>query len=93
MIKTSFLIPLITDCIGVLVALYFIFEDYIKQYSNDGTLALVTLGMCAWLGIAYYLYTHSYPKIASIMVWIPAIPLLLYGFILVLMVVTKPDFR
>jgi hypothetical protein len=90
----SYKIALATDCIAVLVALYFIVSDSIRQSSSDnGLLTMVTLVFCAWVGLSYYLYHHGQPKIASMMAWVPAVPLLGYGLIILLFVVFKPDMR
>jgi heme A synthase len=91
---TSFIIALIVDCIGVLIGLYFIISDALKQSSsNNSMLSLTLLAACAWIGIAYYLHTHGSSRIGTSMLWVPAIPLLGYGLIILLMVVGKPDFR
>lgn len=90
----SYKIALATDCIGLAVALYFLISDSVRQSSaNNSTLTVVTLIFAAWIGISYYLYQHGQPKIASIMAWIPAVPLLGYGLIVLLFVVLKPDMR
>ncbi len=90
----SFIIALIVDCIAILIGLYFIISDTIKGSSSDnGMLSVVLLAACVWIGIAYYLHTHGSPRIGTSMLWVPAIPLLGYGLIVLLMVILKPDFR
>lgn len=90
----SYKIALATDCIGLAVALYFLISDSLRQSSsNNSSLGLVTLVFAAWVGISYYLYHHGQPKLASAMAWVPAVPLLGYGLIVLLFVVLKPDMR
>ncbi|MBK6998032.1 MAG: hypothetical protein KA138_03430 [Saprospiraceae bacterium] len=85
---------LAVDVIGAIVALYFIISDSIRHSSSsNGLLSMVTLVFCAWLGISYYLYHHGQPAIASIMAWIPAVPLLLYGLFVLMFIILKPDMR
>ncbi len=87
-------LALAVDVIGAIVALYFIISDSIRySSSSNGLLSMVTLVFCAWLGISYYLYHHGQPAIASIMAWIPAVPLLLYGLFVLMFIILKPDMR
>lgn len=91
----KFLIALIVDGIGILIALYFVISDGIKysRATSSSSLPLLTLIFCAWVGISFYLYYNGHPKIASIMAWIPALPLLGYGLFILLFVLLKPDMR
>ena len=91
----SYLIAIITDGIGIAVALYFLLSDYFKypRARSNGALSLVTLAFCAWVGTSFYLYHHGHPKIASAMAWIPALPLLGYAVFILLFIILKPDMR
>lgn len=91
----SFKIALATDCIAIIVALYFIISDSIRypRATHNATLSLVTLLFCGWVGTSYYLYHHGQKGIASSMAWVPAIPLLGYGFIVLAFIILKPDMR
>jgi hypothetical protein len=91
----SYKIALAVDCISIIVALYFLVSDGLKyrDVSHNGSLALVTLGICAWVGISYFLYHHGSPRIGSAMAWIPAIPLIGYGLFVLLFIIFKPDMR
>jgi hypothetical protein len=51
------------------------------------------MGLMAWVGFSYYLHTHGSPKIGAIMAWIPAIPILGYGLMILAFVIFKPDMR
>ena len=91
----SYKIALGVDAIGIIVALYFVFSDYIKyaDMHSNGSLGMVTMLFCGWVGISYYLYHHGHPGIASAMAWIPAVPLLGYGLFILLFIILKPDMR
>ncbi|MCC7465397.1 MAG: hypothetical protein IT261_03965 [Saprospiraceae bacterium] len=90
----SYKIALAADCIAILVAIYFLYTDYARSSSSsNGLLNLVTMAFAAWVGLSFYLYHHGHPKIAAIMAWIPAVPLLGYGVMILLFVVFKPDMR
>jgi len=87
-----YILALSVNVIGLIVALYFVITDSINSTSN-GSLSLITLIFCTWVGISYYLYHHGHQSIASIMAWIPAVPLLGYGFFILLFLILKPDMR
>lgn len=91
----NYLIAFATDVIGLVVGVYFILSDNLKYSSgtHTGPLPYIALGMSAWIGISYYLYHHGSPRIASVMAWIPAVPLLCYGLFVLLFIVFKPDMR
>lgn len=89
----AFKIAIGVDIIGVLVALYFILEDYFKRYSGSTSLSLVTLGMCAWIGVCFLLLKNSMKTAATMMAWIPAVPLLCYAIMVLIMIIGKPDFK
>jgi hypothetical protein len=89
-----FYIPVSIDVIGILVALYFIFDDF-SRYSrfNNGSLLLVTVLLGAWIGFCFYLRTTKVPAMGTILAWIPATPLLLYGIFILLFIIIKPDMK
>lgn len=90
----SFKIALATDCLAVLVALYFLIADSLKSYSsNNGTLLLATTLFCGWIISCYLVYQGGYKAFASVLAWIPAIPLLGYALMILLFVIFKPDMR
>ncbi len=90
----SFKIAIATDCIAILAALYFLITDFVRQSSsNNGPLALVTLAMCAWVALCFYLQSIGYRSVGTALAWIPAVPLLGYGLILLVMIIGKPDFK
>jgi hypothetical protein len=90
----SFKIALAADVIAILVAIYFLFTDYVRSSSSsNGMLSLVTMAFAAWVGLSFYLYHHEHPKIAAIMAWIPAIPIIGYGVVILMFIIFKPDMR
>ncbi|MBC7777578.1 MAG: hypothetical protein H7246_19245 [Phycisphaerae bacterium] len=90
-----YMLALAVDGIGILVALYFIFSDYIRNPSmtSNGSLSMITMVFCGWMATSYYLYHHGHPSIASAMAWIPAVPLLGYGLFVLMFVILKPDMK
>lgn len=89
-----FKIALGVDILAILIAFFFIMQDSIRNSSSrNGSLTLVTLGMCAWVGICYLLYKNDMKSAATAMAWIPAFPLLGYGLLVLIMVIGKPDFK
>ena len=90
----SFKIALAIDGIAALVAFWFLISDWLKSSSSsNGTLGIVTLLFCGWLGLCYYLYQNGQKGIASTMAWVPAIPILGYGFFVLLFIILKPDMK
>jgi hypothetical protein len=79
---------------AILVAMYFIFTDSYKSYStNNGLLTLLTFGLSAWVGCAYFLYQNGRHGLANTMLWIPAIPILGYGLMILLFIIFRPDMK
>ncbi|MDX1911638.1 MAG: hypothetical protein SFV22_09155 [Saprospiraceae bacterium] len=92
--SVSYKIALAADIIAALVALYFIISDGYKGRSDsNGALSLATLVFCTWIAVSFFLHQHGYKGIASAMAWIPAIPILGYGLMILLFVIFKPDMR
>ncbi len=93
-VSIPYFIALLTNVLAVLVALYFIISDALRNSSsNNGMLSLLTLGMCVWIGLSLVLYLNSFKTIASAMLWIPAIPLLGYAFFVLMFIILKPDMK
>ena len=89
-----FYLPITVDVIGILVALYFIFDDLSRNSSSkNGPLLLVTLFMGVWIGLCFYLRTTKAPALGTVLAWIPATPLLLYGVFILLFMILKPDMK
>jgi hypothetical protein len=90
----AFYIPIAADIIGIIVALYFIITDAARQSSsNNGPLTLVTLLMCGWVALCFYLRSTKTPALGTVLAWIPAIPLILYGIFILLFIIINPDMR
>jgi hypothetical protein len=90
----TYKIALAADIIAALVALYFIVSDgYKGRADNNGTLSLVTLVFCAWIAISFFLYQNGQKSIASLMAWVPAVPIMGYGLMILMFVIFKPDMR
>jgi len=89
-----FYLPISVDIIGLLVAVYFILTDYTQYGSyNNGTLLLLSLLMGGWIGFCFYLRTTKVPVMGTILAWIPATPLLLYGLFILLFIILNPDMK
>ena len=90
----SFKIAIAVDCIAVVVALYFIITDSMRASSSDnGSLSMVTIGMCLWIALCYFLHSGGYPRLGNTLAWVPAVPLLGYGILMLLFLILKPDFK
>ena len=93
-ISIAYFIALITNVLAVLIALYFIISDALRNSSsNNSLLSLLTLGMCVWIGLSLVLYLNSFKSVASAMLWIPAVPLLGYAFFILMFIILKPDMK
>ena len=89
-----FYIPTGTNIIAILVAFYFLISDAMSEYgSGNGSLTLLTLLMCGWVGLCFYLRSTPARVAATILAWIPAIPLLLYGIFILLFIIINPDMK
>jgi len=90
----SFYIPTSVNIIGLLVAVYFILTDY-TQYgsSSNGLLLLVCVLMGGWIALCFYLRNKKVPALGTILAWIPATPLLLYGLFILLFIILNPDMK
>lgn len=90
----AFYIPIVADIIGIVVALYFIITDAARNSSSsNGSLTLVTLLMCGWVALCFYLRSTKTPALGTVLAWIPATPLILYGLFILLFIIIKPDMR
>lgn len=82
------------DIVAILIALYFIITDSIGFSSSDNTgLTIITLLFCGWVGLCWYLKIQGYPGIGAILAWIPALPMALYGLMVLLFIILKVDSR
>ena len=89
-----FKIAIAADFIAILVALYFIFSDMAQDTSSsNGSLIMVTMGFCCWVVASCLLYQGGYKTVASAIAWIPAVPIIGYGLMILLFVILKPDMR
>ena len=89
----SFYIPISVDILAILISFYFIISDYIRQSSSsNGLLTLITLLMCGYVALSWYLHSKNM-SLGTIMAWVPAVPLLLYGIFILMFVILKPDMR
>lgn len=90
----SFKIALAINSIGILISLILMISDSIRQSSaNNSLLLIATLVFCGWVGGCYVLYQNDYKSLAATMAWLPAIPLLGYGLMILLFVILKPGLR
>jgi hypothetical protein len=80
------------DAIISLVFVYFFFiglsDGTISSY-NAGTWVLILSGLASLLIGSYWLYAHQYGVLAKIILFLPAVPCLLYGLFLLLMLNSK----
>ncbi len=85
-----------------ILTLIFIFYQYFilplfKSYSTtkwNGTLTISTLILTGVISVAYYLGNNdSNYSLATILLWIPAVPVVLYMLLLLALIVSKPDWK
>ena len=89
----AFYFPISVNIIAALVCLYFIITDAARgSSSNNGMLTMLTMGMIAYIILCWYLFSKQ-NRAGTILAWIPAVPLLLYGVMILLFVILKPDMR
>jgi hypothetical protein len=82
------------DIIGLLVALYFLVTDSINFSSSDNTgLAVITVLFAGWIAVCWYLKSKGSPGVGAVLAWLPAAPLFLYGLMVLLFIILKPDMR
>lgn len=97
MLSWKYKIALGIDLLALLLGVYLMIEDSTRSvgYSGnaDSGLMLVTLLFAAWLFSSYLLYTRNQKTLATIMVWVPAVPILLYAFFILAFIILKPDMR
>ena len=93
-LSISFIIALIANCLGILVALFFIINDMFYHPSvKNGLLIQLTLGLSLWTAVSYFLYRHDLKPIASTMAWVTAFPLLGYAVLILAFIILKPDMK
>lgn len=89
-----FKIALTIDSIAILVALYFLISDALKQTSErNGMLGLITLLLCGWMILCFYLFNNVNLYLGTAMAWLPAVPIVMYAFFLIALIILKPDFK
>lgn len=83
------------DLIALLIAVGMMIGDSLKGYSgtNNPTMFTLCLGMAALQGLAFWLKSAGYLGWASALVWLPGIPLLGYGIIILLFIILRPDMK
>ena len=80
--------------IDALAIIFLIYELLTSQHSRASFLPVVFIVLCALTGIAVYLVmVKNMPGIASLLLWIPAFPLLLYGLFILIFIILKPDMK
>lgn len=89
-----FYIPTSANIIAILVAVYFLVTDEMRySSSSNGSLVLVTLLMCGWVGLCFYLRSTPASVAGTILAWIPAVPLILYGLFILMFMILQPDMK
>ncbi|GAB3543628.1 hypothetical protein [Spirosoma fluminis] len=79
------------DCLGVLITCWILLSPEInrpKQLSNKQLFGLAWLGV-GLVGFSFYLKNCHYQTTATALVWLPGLPLLASGLLLVRTLTTK----
>ncbi len=90
-----FKIAFYIDILALLAAFFVIISDYSRNPENtyNDSLKIITIGLCIWMMASYFLCKRGSKEIATIMAWIPAIPLILYALFVLAFIVLKPDMK
>jgi hypothetical protein len=89
----AFYFPISIDSLAVLISLYFLITDAIHESSSDnGMLTMITLVMIGYIILCWYLFS-KHNGAGTVLAWIPAVPLMLYGLFVLMFVILKPDMR
>ena len=86
-----FYVAMALNVIAILVSAYFLISDEASG-SGNGLLVLVTLLLAGWIFLCWYL-RKTQLVLATILAWIPAVPLLLYGLFVLMFIILSPDMR
>ncbi len=91
---TFFKIGTILNGIAILITLAHLVVDAIEQSTTDNlVLTLVLLIYMAFLALGIFLKIHNHLKAALIVIWVPALPVALMGFLFLLMIIINPDWK
>ena len=89
-----FKIALTIDSIAILVVLYFLISDALKQTTeHNGMLSLLTLLFSGWIVLCFYLFNNVNVYLGTAFAWLPAIPIVMYAFFLAALLILNPDFK
>lgn len=89
----AFYFPIGIDILAVLISLYFLITDAIHESSSDnGMLTMITLVMIGYIILCWYLFSKHHVA-GTVMAWIPAVPLLLYGLFVLMFIIINPDMK
>lgn len=89
-----FKIALTIDGLAILVALYFLISDTLKQTSeHNGMLGLITLLFSGWMVLCFYLFNNVNTYLGTALAWLPAIPVVMYAFFLAALLILNPDYK
>lgn len=83
------------DIIGLGIVAFMMLDDMLKDRrgTNNPTLLGLTLLVAALVAGAFFLKKSGKIGFANALLWLPATPLLLYGFFILLFIILKPDMK
>ena len=83
------------DLIATLFAFYTLFFQLTSRnaHNNNSLLAILTLIGFGIIGVSLSLKKKGYSVVATVIAWLPAIPALLYGLLILAFLILKPDFK
>jgi hypothetical protein len=85
------------NCIAIMMVIFNAIYDMLRlkstDYSHNDTINLAGAGLAVLVVVSYFLKIEGKTAIANMLVWVPALPLLLAGFFILMMVVLRPDWK
>lgn len=91
-----FMIAVTINCIAILLAIANAIYDAFNLEHSYGHNNMANLSGFVLAGIvlfSFYLRSREHIALSNILVWIPAVPLLLTGLFLLLIIILKPDWK
>ncbi len=93
--STFFYIGAVVDILAWVIAVGFMLNDALRgrNATNNLTMLMLVLALAALIGGAFWLKHLGKLGIANTLLWLPGLPLVGYGLMVLLFIILKPDMR